>query len=109
MQLKMWDDLNIVKQEYQKLGLHNVIDYEKFNMISIMWHSTKIEGCSLSETDTKVLLENDITASGKPLHDHLMIKDHYKAFQFIKDQAKTKRKVNVDFIKEIASYVMHNT
>ncbi len=45
-------------------------------MISIVYNSTKIEGCSLSENDTKLLLENDITAKGKPLSDHLMVKDH---------------------------------
>jgi Fic family protein len=57
-----------------------------------MWHSTRIEGCTLSETDTRVLLEYDITASGKPLKDHLMIKDHYSAFIYIKEQAMVKKK-----------------
>jgi len=73
------------------------------------WHSTKIEGCSLTETDTKVLIENDITASGKPLTDHLMVKDHYDTFLFIKEQAKNKRKFSLDFVKEIAARVMKNT
>ena len=50
------------------------IDYEKFCMISIVYNSSKIEGCSLTETDTKVLLEYNITAHGKPLTDHLMLK-----------------------------------
>ena len=98
-----------IKKQYLELDLQNVIDYEKFCMISIVWHSTKIEGCSLTETDTKVLIENDITAAGKPLKDHLMIKDHFSAFQFIKDQAKAKRKLSVDFIKEIGALVMKNT
>ncbi len=105
----MWKELNKVKQDYLKLDLQNVIDYEKFCMISIVWHSTKIEGCSLTETDTKVLLENDITAAGKPLKDHLMVKDHFYAFQFISEQARQKRKITVDFIKEIGSMVMKST
>ncbi len=82
----MWTELNRLNNEYKSLNLQDVIDYEKFCIISIVWHSTKIEGCSLTETDTKVLLENDITAGGKPLKDHLMIKDHFDAFQFIKEQ-----------------------
>jgi len=100
---------NKIKKQYLELNLQNVIDYEKFCMISIVWHSTKIEGCSLTETDTKVLIENDITAAGKPLKDHLMIKDHYTAFEYIKEQAKLKRKLSVDFIKEIGALVMKNT
>jgi len=78
-------------------------------MVSIVWHSTKIEGCSLTETETKVLFEHDITAAGKPLKDHLMVKDHIHVFEFIKDEAKKKRKLTVEFIKEIGGLVMKNT
>lgn len=105
----MWNELDDISREYKSLNLQDVIDYEKFCIISIVWHSTKIEGCSLTETDTKVLLESDITAAGKPLTDHLMIKDHFAAFQFIKEQAKIKRKLSVEFIREIGGYVMKNT
>jgi Fic family protein len=105
----MWNEYQIKKLEYKNLNLQDVIDYEKFCIISVVWHSTKIEGCSLTETDTKVLLENDITAAGKPLRDHLMIKDHFAAFQFIKEQAKQKRELSLEFIKEIGELVMKNT
>jgi Fic family protein len=105
----MLQELNLIKKKYTELDLQNVIEYEKFCMISIVWHSTKIEGCALTETDTKVLIEHDITAAGKPLMDHLMIKDHYAAFQYIKEQAKTRRKVSVEFIREIGAMVMKNT
>jgi Fic family protein len=105
----MWSELDRLTKEYKSLDLCDIIDYEKFCVISIVWHSTKIEGCSLTETDTKVLLQNDITAAGKPLKDHLMIKDHFAAFQYIKEQAKQKRKLSVEFIREIGGYVMKNT
>jgi Fic family protein len=78
-------------------------------MISIVYNSSKIEGCSLSETDTKVLLENNITAKGKPLTDHLMVKDHFNAFIRIKQDAIKKRKLSIDFIKEINALVMKST
>ena len=89
--------------------MDQVIDYEKFSMISIVYHSTKIEGCSLTETDTKVLLDKDITANGKPLTDHLMVKDHYAAFMFLKDQAAAKRTLSLEFLKETESILMKNT
>lgn len=103
------DIYNKIRKQYLDFELQNVIDYEKFCMISIVWHSTKIEGCSLSETDTRVLIENDITAAGKPLQDHLMIKDHFEAFKFIKERAIKKTKLSVDLIKEINALVMKNT
>ncbi|MGI6319845.1 MAG: Fic family protein [Bacteroidales bacterium] len=105
----MWSELYRLNEKYKKLNLHDVIDYEKFCIISIVWHSTKIEGCSLTETDTKVLLENDITAAGKSLRDHLMIRDHFDAFQHIKKYAKQKRKLSPEFIQEIGALVMKNT
>lgn len=105
----MWSALGKINKEYKNLNLSEAVDYEKFCIISIVWHSTKIEGCSLTETDTKVLLENDLTAAGKPLKDHLMIKDHFEAFQFIVQQAKLKRKLSIEFIQEITALVMKNT
>lgn len=105
----MWDKLHILREQYISQRIMDSIDYEKFCMISIVYHSSKIEGCSLSETDTKVLLENNITAQGKPLMDHLMVKDHYNAFLKIKQDAINKRKLSIDFIKEINAMVMKST
>lgn len=105
----MWHQLEIIKKEYLELELSKAIDYEKFAMISIVYNSTKIEGCSLTENDTKLLLENDITAKGKPLTDHMMVKDHYAAFLFLKEVAKQKQKISVDLIKQVAALVMKNT
>ncbi len=105
----MWKELEILKKEYLELGLSEAIDYEKFSMISIVYNSTKIEGCSLTENDTRLLLENDITAKGKPLTDHMMVKDHYSAFMFLKDIAKQKKKISIDLIKQVAGIVMKNT
>jgi len=105
----MWKELEILRKEYLELGLSKAIDYEKFSMISIIYNSTKIEGCSLTENDTKLLLENDITAKGKPLTDHMMVKDYYLAFMFLKETAKQKQKISIDLIKQVAGLVMKNT
>lgn len=105
----MWDKLKKLREEYINQGIRDSFDYEKFCMISIVYNSSKIEGCSLTETDTKVLLENNITAKGKPLTDHLMVKDHYNAFLKVKQDSLTKRKLSLDFIKEINSLVMKST
>ena len=105
----MWDRLRILREEYISQGIMDSIDYAKFCMISIVYNSSKIEGCSLTETDTKVLLENNITAQGKPLTDHLMVKDHFNAFIKIKQDAINKRKLSIEFIQEINALVMKST
>lgn len=105
----MWAELKKYREEYLNLKLDENINYSTFSMISIVWNSTKIEGCSLDENDTRLLLDKNITAKGKPLSDHLMVKDHYEAFQFIKQEAAGKRKITPDFLKEVAFLVMKNT
>ncbi len=105
----MWDKLRILREQYVDQRIMDSIDYEKFCMISIVYNSSKIEGCSLTETDTKVLLENNITAQGKPLTDHLMVKDHFSAFVKIKQDAINKRKLSIEFIQEINALVMKST
>lgn len=105
----IWDKLANLKKEYLDLELSEAIDYEKFSMISIVYNSTKIEGCSLTESDTKLLLQNDITAKGKPLTDHLMVKDHYLAFIYLKEISLQKQKISIDLIKKVAELVMKNT
>jgi len=105
----MWAELKKYREEYLKLKLDENINYSTFSMISIVWNSTKIEGCSLNENDTQLLLDKNITAKGKPLSDHLMIKDHFEAFHFIKQEAVSKRKITPAFLKEVAMLVMKNT
>jgi Fic family protein len=105
----MWNELKFLREQYINHRIMDSIDYEKFCMISIVYNSSKIEGCSLTETDTKVLLENNITATGKPLTDHLMVKDHYYAFLKIKEDSKIKRELSIDFVKEINANVMKST
>jgi len=105
----MWKELEILKKEYLEMGLSDAIDYEKFSMMSIVYNSTKIEGCSLNEDDTKLLLENNITAKGKPLTDHMMVKDHYSAFMFLKEISIQKQKISIDLLKQVAGLVMKNT
>jgi Fic family protein len=105
----MWKELEILRKEYLELGLSEAIDYEKFSMISIVYHSTKLEGCSLTENESRLLLENNITAKGKPLADHMMVKDHYSAFMFLKENAKQKQKLSVELVKQVAGLVMKNT
>ncbi len=44
-------------QEYKKLGMSNLIDYDKFYLYSIVTHSTAIEGSIMTEVENQVLLK----------------------------------------------------
>ena len=96
-------------KEFQKLKLYEAINWEKYNYMSVSHHSTAIEGSSLTESESQMLLDEGITPKGKPLEHSVMEKDHYSALRFVAKEAKTKRKVTPEFIKAVSSRVMLGT
>lgn len=100
--------INLI-DKYKSLNLEDIIDHEKFNHISIVHHSTKIEGSTLTEVEAQVLIDEGLTPKGKPIQDSLMVTDHYAALKFIINEARLKRPVTIGFIQEINSLVVRNT
>jgi Fic family protein len=96
-------------KEYKALNLHEIIDYDKFNHFAIVHHSTSIEGTTLTENETRLLLEEGVTPKGKPLEHSLMTKDHYNALLFILESAKNKVQCTTEFIKNVNAIVMKST
>src|ERR1700694_4761012 len=101
-------DLQALINRYKSLGIDDVIDHEKFNLISIVHHSTKIEGSTLNEIEAQVLINQGLTPKGKPMSDSLMVTDHYAALLFIMSLAKKKRAVTTSLIQEINALVVKN-
>ena len=85
------------------------MDFDKFNDYAITHHSTTIEGSTLTEIETRLLLDEGVTPAGKPLLHSLMVQDHYNALQFIHKKIKEKVTINAAFIQEINAAVMKHT
>ncbi len=103
------DNISNIIAEYNSLNLHSIIDYDKFNEYAIVHHSTVIEGATLTENETRLLLDEGLTPKGKPLEHSLMMKDHYNALQFIIFEAKKNRPLTIQFIQQVNAAVMKNT
>lgn len=76
--------------------LDQIRDYYR---VGLTWTSNALEGNSLTESKTKVLLEDGLMVGGKPLRDVFEAVDHAKAYAFmfslpkdhsIKEQAELK-------------------
>jgi Fic family protein len=102
------DLVNLIST-YKELGIADVIDHERFNLISIDHHSTKIEGSTLTEYETQVLIDEGITPHGKPINDTFMVTDHHAALLFTLENAKEKRSLTVMLLQSINSIVLRNT
>jgi len=102
-------DLVKLIAQYNELGIAGVIDHERFNLIAIDHHSTRIEGSTLTEIETQVLINEGRTPNGKPLEESLMVTDHHAALVFTLKNAKAKKELSISLLKQINALVMKNT
>ena len=82
--------MNSLINKYKELGIEKTIDHDKFNLISVVHHSTVLEGSTLTEIESSVLINDGLTPKGKPLEHSLMVTDHYKALIYVIEQANKK-------------------
>ena len=105
------DETNIILllENFKSLHLSNNIDFDKFNQYSITHHSSTIEGSTLTEIETQLLLDEGITPKGKPLLHSLMVQDHYHALLFIIDAVRAKKNISPEFVQQLNAMVMKQT
>ena len=89
-------------KEYQQLNLSQ-------SLYAITHHSTTIEGSTLTEIETNLLLDDGLTPKGKPIEHSLMTMDHASALSFIIDCANRKEPITIKFIQQLNSKVMART
>ena len=58
-------------------------EIRRYYRIGLTWSSNAIEGNTLTESETKVLLEDGLTAGGKPLRDSFEAIGHAEAYDFM--------------------------
>jgi len=52
-------------------------------MLSLTYHTNRLEGSSLTENETKAILFDNITLSNKSMVEHLEVKNHQAAFSYL--------------------------
>ena len=68
------------KRPFEGHLLKQIKDYYK---IGLTWSSNALEGNSLTESETKVLIEDGLTAGGKPLRDSYEAIGHARAYEYM--------------------------
>jgi len=99
----------ILRQKYLDAGIEKELNYIKYNDYLFSYHSTAIEGSTLTYNEVQTLLDNNIAIGGKPFIHQQMNQDHYRALQNIKQLAKEKTTIDVDVLKTINANVMQST
>lgn len=62
---------------------HLLNEIKSYYRIGLTWSSNAIEGNTLTENETKILLEDGLTVGGKPLRDTFEALGHAKAYDFM--------------------------
>lgn len=103
-----WKEIELLIPEF-KNTFQGVIDFDKFNMISLTFHSTSIEGSTLTLSEAELLLDKGLTPKGKPVEQSHMVMDHHNALITILKIAEQKTEITTNLIQEFAAMVMKNT
>ncbi len=82
----MIDLLNRMNTNKQKIDIHRPMQepplsqLRAYYRIVLTWSSNALEGNSLTESETKVLLEDGLTVGGKPIRDYYEASGHARAY-----------------------------
>ena len=106
MEQGVWQEIELLYQKFQKLGISEAVDYDKYYLYSLITHSTAIEGSTLTELDTQLLFDEGVTAKGKPLVHHLMNEDLKQAYELAKTESGSLVPITPAFLKRLNAMLM---
>lgn len=109
MEKSIWQEIEKRYQEFQKLGIGQSVDYEKYYLYSLITHSTAIEGSTLTEMDTQLLFDEGVTAKGKPLVYHLMNEDLKNAYELAKEESGQSVEITPSLLQKLNATLMRTT
>ncbi|MBI3535430.1 MAG: Fic family protein, partial [Deltaproteobacteria bacterium] len=98
--IKEIDKLNKQIDEFRPINKALLKQIKEYFRIGLTYSSNAIEGNTLTETETKIVLEDGLTIAGKPLKDHYEVSGHSEAYDMIYDFSK-KRTISEKEILEI--------
>ncbi|MCX5822948.1 MAG: Fic family protein [Deltaproteobacteria bacterium] len=81
--LKKIDALKVRIDAHRPLDAHMLKQVREYFRIGMAYSSNALEGNSLTETETKIVIEDGITIGGKPVRDHLEALGHSEAYDLL--------------------------
>jgi Fic family protein len=77
------DENNRKLSAYRPLPPETLKSLREYYRVGLTYTSNALEGNSLTESETKVVIEDGLTIEGKPLRDHYEAVGHAKAYDYI--------------------------
>lgn len=83
---------------HRPLDAYEVKQLKDYYRIGLTYTSNALEGNSLTESETKVVIEDGITIGGKPLKDHFEAIGHSEAFDLLYKLAESQEIMETDIL-----------
>ncbi|MBU1487550.1 Fic family protein [bacterium] len=84
------DELKRELDNHRPLPANTLKQLKEYYRVGLTYSSNALEGNSLTETETKIVLEDGIAIGGKPLRDHYEAVGHSEAYDLVYELAKGK-------------------
>jgi Fic family protein len=81
--LKRIDDMRETINEKRPLSVEEVAELRKFYRLGLTWSSNALEGNTLTLSETKILIEEGLTISGKPIRECYEATGHAEAYDYM--------------------------
>lgn len=84
--LDIFQEIDSLQKEidsYRPLNAELLKQIREYYKIGLTFSSNALEGNTLTESETKIVLEEGVTVGGKPLKDHLEAIGHAEAYDFL--------------------------
>ncbi len=77
------DNLKAELDRFRPFPPETLASLRNYYRVGLTWSSNALEGNSLTESETKVIIEDGLTVHGKPLHDVYEALGHADAYDYI--------------------------
>ena len=81
------DNLKAGLDRFRPFPPETLASLRNYYRVGLTWSSNALEGNSLTESETKVIIEDGLTVHGKPLHDVYEALGHADAYDYIHSMA----------------------
>ena len=97
------DEYKVKIDSYRPLDKDAVKQIQEYYRIGLTYSSNALEGNTLDLAETKIVLEDGLTISGKPMKDHLETLGHSDAFYELLNLAKSDiiTEANIKFLHKL--------
>ena len=85
--------------EMRPLSEAQLKELNRYFKIGLTYSSNALEGNTLTESETRIVIEEGLTIGGKPLQHHLEATGHAEAYNYLLDLAKNKEIEEADILK----------